>query len=230
MNPHKKILIFDLDGTLLDSLADIQWALNTTLVEFGFKAYDRDRVGQMVGHCLTELVRQAVPDGHRADEQVKPLVLRIKALYTSVPFRDTVAYPGLVELMRELKAAGHVMAVLTNKAEPIAQLIVPHFFSGVFDVIQGEKPGLPRKPDPESLLGLLRTLAPLAGMDTSKIDELKACAVMIGDSEADIHTAALAGVAAIGVGWGYRSTGDLIGAGASQVARDSAELASWLRG
>ena len=217
----KKLLVFDLDGTLLDSLPDIRWALNTTLGEFGFPGFELDQVRRMVGHGLTELVRQAVPEASRQAETIQPMVQHIKSLYASVPFRETSPYPGMPELLRQLKAEGHVLGVLTNKAELIARLIVPHFFPGIFDAIQGESPELPRKPDPEALLGLLRVLAPRADLDPSDLARLKLAATLTGDSEADIQTACRAGVRAIGVAWGYRAPEDLRSAGATVIADDA---------
>jgi phosphoglycolate phosphatase len=217
----KKILVFDLDGTLLDSLPDIQWALNTTLAEYGLPGHDLAQVGRMVGHGLSNLVQLAVPESHRRPEQVKPMVAHIKELYASVPFKATVPYPGLPQLMAELKATDHVMGVLTNKAEPIAQKIVPHFFPGIFDHVQGERPDLPRKPDPEALLILLRRLAPLAGIDPADEATLKRSVVLTGDSEADIQTASRGGMTAIGVAWGYRSPEDLLAAGAATIVSDA---------
>ena len=112
--------------------------------------------------------------------------------------------------------------------QPIARLIVPHFFPGVFDAVQGEGSGLPRKPDPEALMILLRQLAPLAGIDPADTPALRAAATLCGDSEADIKTATLAGVRAIGVAWGYRSPADLQAVGATAIARDASDLARLL--
>lgn len=219
-----KICIFDLDGTLLDSLADIQHALNTALAENGLPSHDTDSVRRMVGHGLAELVRQAVPSQTPAKETVPPVLARLREIYREIPYRHSQPYPGIPDLLIELKAKGTIMAVLTNKSDPIAQIIVSHFFPGIFDLVQGESPELPRKPDPESLWRLLASLAPLAGLPLGQRENLGQAAVLIGDSEADIQTAHAAGVRAIGVDWGFRSSNQLLAAGATEIVTDCAAL------
>jgi len=213
----KKILVFDLDGTLLDSLADIRHALNTALGEHGLPPHDSESVRGMVGHGLPELIKLAVGP---AAAQAEAVLARMRQIYREIPFRLTRPYPGIPELLDELHAGGAILAVLTNKAEPIAQIIIDHFFPGRFALVQGEMPQQPRKPHPDALLSLLKRLAPRAGIDPQ--DQTAWCgqAIMIGDGETDIHTAAAAGVRAIGVGWGFRSPAQLMAAGANELVAD----------
>lgn len=217
-----KILIFDLDGTLLDSLADIHYALNTALEAHHLPGHSLDSVRSLVGHGLSELVRLALGPEH--SHELAPVLAQVRQIYHDIPYRFTQPYPGICELLAELKANAAVLAVLTNKMDTVATTIVEHFFPNVFDLIQGETPSLPRKPHPDSLLGLLKRLAPQAGIDPE--DRIKLCqsAVLIGDGETDIHTARNAGVRAIGVSWGFRSESELIVAGASQVVPDCQAL------
>lgn len=220
-----KILAFDLDGTLLNSLADIQYALNTSLGEHGFAQHDSDSVRRLVGHGLSELIKKAVPPDLNRPDITDPVLQRMRQIYKEIPFRYTEPYPGIPELLEQLKTDGYLMTVLTNKADPIAQIIIEHFFKGVFDLVQGETPDFPRKPHPDALHRLLRRIAPQTGIAATDSPALCQAAVLIGDSEADIQTAHAAGVRSIGVSWGFRSPAELRAAGADLVVDTTDALA-----
>lgn len=224
-------LAFDLDGTLLDTLPDIRQALNTVMEEAGFAPFDSREVRAMVGNGLGELVRKALARrGAGADDVLaRDRETRIRTLYAEKPWRDTLPYPGIPELLTRLKLAGIPMAVVTNKAQPVADLVVEHFFPGIFDVVQGEVPGQPRKPDPAPLL---RALEQLAGRTPGSIAPGRApegC-LMIGDSDVDVATAVAAGVPCIAVLWGFRDRPELEAAGARIFTSDTESLELLLTG
>lgn len=204
-------VIFDLDGTLLDTLDDIRNALNTALSEYGQPTHDHESVRRMVGHGLGELVRSAAPN---VDDATRTRILaRLRHLYIDSPVGTTCPYPGIPEILADLKARGIHLGVLTNKVHSVAAAIVEHFFSGIFDAVQGEEAGLERKPHPAGLQRLIDTMG-TRGMEV----------VMVGDSDADIITARNGGIPAIGVSWGFRDAEVLRAHGASNVCADYREL------
>lgn len=215
-----EIVVFDLDGTLLDSLADIGHALNSALAEAGLPVHELGSVRRMVGHGLGELVRQAVGP---ATDAAPAVLARVRQIYLEIPYRHSRPYPGIPEALAELAGRGAILAVLTNKAQAIADLIVAHFFPGRFALVRGEGPLWPRKPDPQALLGLLADLAPLAGLSGDP-RSLAARAVLVGDSEADVKTALGAGARPIAVAWGFRDPDQLRAAGAAELAEDCPAL------
>lgn len=230
-------IIFDLDGTLLDTLPDIQWALNTALAEFGQPVHNREAVRRMVGHGLAELVRQATGADRTTDPGIQALAgqvtARLRAIYREQPWRETLPYPGIPELLARLKDRGLPLGLLTNKAQPVADLVAGHFFPGIFQVVRGESPELPRKPDPAALHQLLDRLEPrpAPGQPDCRSDDRASRlerTVLVGDSDVDLLTARQAGCASIGVLWGFRSRAELEAIGPTCLARDSRELASLL--
>lgn len=221
----KRLLVFDLDGTLVDSLEDIRFALNGALRESGLPEHDSDSVRRKVGHGLGELVKAAVPSA--TPESARATVLAaVRRIYAEVPVRYTVAYPGMVELVSQLRAAGNAMAVLTNKAQSIASVIVEHFFPGVFHVVQGEVSGGPRKPDPKTVEKLFETLASAKGLEGYRANV--ATSVLIGDGDADVQTAVRAGLRSVALTWGFRSADELRRVGATNFAGNIDELRNLL--
>lgn len=216
-------VIFDLDGTLLDTLADITWALNTALAEHGLPTHSPAAVRAMVGHGLGELVRKAlaasghtIPEGPSVPPATLPhdlILARVRHLYLDSPVRDTSPYPGIQEILADLRAKGVRLGVLTNKVHGIATRIVDHFFPGIFDAVQGEEAGLARKPHPAGVGHLLDRMS-ARGLST----------VLVGDSDADVHTAANAGIGCIAVSWGFRDHPELAAAGATTIVDTTAGL------
>ena len=184
--------VFDLDGTLLDTLPDLVSVTNETLRRFGHPEHTRDEILAMVGNGLRSLISQAVPAGLSADELERELAYW-KAAYDSCGHAHTALYPGMMEALEELKARGKKLAVLSNKFDGGVKDIMNHFMPGFMDFELGEGP-VPRKPDPAGLLLVAKTL----GVDPGRI-------AYVGDSaDTDMLVAHNAGSFAIGVTWGYQ--------------------------
>ena len=210
--------IFDLDGTLLDTLADIAGACNRMLAARGLPERPIPAYRQMVGNGFTRLVERALPDGMAASLPKDELTLYIeegKRNYVEHLMDATVPYPGVAEAVERLAALGCPMAVLSNKPEPMTRALIEHFFPDRFAVIRGGRPGVPLKPDPTAVRDVL-----------AELGDNPAGTLYVGDSNVDMLTARNAGLPGVGVAWGFRGEAELREAGARVVVREAAELAS----
>lgn len=212
MTPIRSV-IFDLDGTLVDSLDDIAAALNHVLAAHGFPTRSRQAVEDLVGEGARRLVARAAPEGADVDR----LLAEYRARYAEHLVVHTRAYDGIDALLAELARRGVPTAVLSNKPHEltvrvVAALFPSHRFTGVL----GEKDGGPRKPDPTSARALAASLAPPVAL--------------VGDTPVDVATARAAGLAPIGVAWGMRAPALLRAAGAELVLERPDELLAWLAG
>lgn len=208
----KKALIFDLDGTLLNTLGDLRDSTNFALELFGFPTRTTEEIRNFVGNGLRNLIVRALPEG-APEETVSAVLAQMKQHYAQHPFDATVPYEGIPELLNELKASGYAMAIVSNKADAMIQMLHQRFFAPYVSVAIGELEGVPRKPDP----ALVRLALERLGADGSH-------ACYIGDSEVDILTAQNAGLPCLTVGWGFRDADSLLAAGAKTVLASPAEL------
>lgn len=187
-----KLAIFDLDGTILNTLADLADSTNYALQKNGLPGRSVEQVRLFVGNGIRKLIERAVPEG--SDEA---LIQRVHEDFTEhykVHCADkTRPYEGIMELLRALRAAGLKTAVVSNKADYGVQALCEDYFPGLFDFAVGERTGIRRKPNPDSVLEVLK-----------KLSATQAEAIYIGDSDVDIETAKNAGLACISVTWGFR--------------------------
>ena len=190
-----KLVLFDLDGTLLDTLDDLSEAVNQALAKRGFPQHTRGEYMTMVGHGVRNLVMQALPAENQADENLLDEALAdFKAYYTANIDVYTHPYPGMQDLLRTLDQEGVFLAVVSNKFQEGAEYLVNKLFPGThFVAVLGNKPGCPLKPDPEIVAQVLRA----TGVKPQE-------AILVGDSPTDMKTAANGGIEAIAVSWGYR--------------------------
>ena len=190
-----KLVLFDLDGTLLDTIDDLSEAVNYALSLRGLPLHTRDEYMSMVGHGVRNLVLQALPSELQADDaKVDDALADFKSYYTAHIDVHTRPYPGMLELVGRLNKEGVLMAVASNKFQEGTEYLVNKLFPGIpFVSILGNRPGCPLKPDPEIVGEVLR----VSGIDLSD-------AVMVGDSATDMKTAANGGIEGIAVSWGYR--------------------------
>lgn len=190
-----KLVLFDLDGTLLDTIDDLSEAVNYALSLRGLPLHTRDEYMSMVGHGVRNLVLQALPSELQADDaKVDDALADFKSYYTAHIDVHTRPYPGMLELVGRLNKEGVLMAVASNKFQEGTEYLVNKLFPGIpFVSILGNRPGCPLKPDPEIVGEVLR----VSGIDPSD-------AVMVGDSATDMKTAANGGIEGIAVSWGYR--------------------------
>ena len=205
-------VIFDLDGTLVDSLADIRRAMNQVLAEHGWPVHDADAYRYFIGAGAGVLVQRALPEPHR-DEW--PSVLeRFRAVYSADLFGETYVYEGAHELLAELGRRGLPMCILSNKPHAMTVRVVQHFFPEVpFVEVAGAKPDVPRKPSPEAAL----QQALLMGAAPPRV-------ALLGDSGSDMQTACAAGMMPIGVDWGNRTEDELRASGAQTILSRPLEL------
>ena len=189
------LLIFDLDGTLINTIDDLGQACNHALSACGFPTHKIEDYPRLVGNGINKLIERALPEEHRNEATV----LRLREHF--VPFYDqhncdlTRPYDGIPELLQTLKAAGHTLAVASNKYQAATEKIVAHFFPNTFDVILGERVGVPRKPDPQIVWDILASLP-------STINH-KPSTLYVGDSLVDAATAKAANLPFVACTWGF---------------------------
>lgn len=190
-----KLVLFDLDGTLLDTLDDLGAAVNEALRVRRLPCHDREEYMKMVGHGVRNLVMQALPAELQADDTLIDAALAdFKAFYTANIADRTHPYPGMQELVSELNSSGIRLAVVSNKFQEGTEYLVGRFFPGIpFAAVLGNRPGCPLKPSPELVAEVLKH----TGIS-------REVAVLVGDSPTDMKTAENGGIQGIAVTWGYR--------------------------
>ena len=198
-------VIFDLDGTLLNTIDDLADAGNHVCAAHGWPTHTVDEFKRMVGNGIPNLVRRFTPDGLDADELAGALS-EFSAWYGEHKEDKTAPYPGVPGLLRTLKGAGVRMAVLSNKAHALAGPVVEGYFPSVFEAVQGELPDAPLKPDPTLLHALMTEIG--AKPETT---------LFVGDSGVDVRTGKNGGLPVCGVLWGFRDREELEEAGADHV-------------
>jgi phosphoglycolate phosphatase len=205
-------VLFDLDGTLIDSLTDIGIAMNRALEELGHASHPLEAYREFVGAGVRVLAERALR-GSAEPQRVEAAVAAFRRHYADHLLDHTRPYPGVVELLSALRAQRVSLAVLSNKYEQATTALVDALFTGVFAEVRGHVDGAPRKPDPTVALAIAARL----GVDPAR------CA-FVGDTAIDMQTARNAGMRAIGVRWGFRDDVELLTAGAHSLLNEPAEL------
>ena len=211
------LVIFDLDGTLLNTIDDLGYACNHALEACGFPTHAIEEYPRLVGNGVNKLIERALPEGQKDEETV----LRVRAHF--VPYYNahncdfTRPYDGIPELLESLKARGCMLAVASNKYQAATEKIVSHFFPGVFDVVLGEREGVPRKPDPQIVRDIETKL------QRDKIPSTYSV-LYVGDSLVDQATAANAGVPFVACSWGFVAREKLVEAGCEHIIDSPREL------
>lgn len=208
----KKLVIFDLDGTLLNTIADLGDACNYALRTLGYSEHALATYNYMVGNGVRKLIERAEPDADQ--ETVERLLNLFRQYYDEHSTDHTAPYPGIPELLAKLHENGVAIAVATNKYQAAVDKIIPHFFPDIpFVAILGQIDDRPVKPDPSIVFAALNE------HPTPKADVL-----FVGDSAVDIETARRACVESVGVTWGFRPMSELRGAYADHIVSDPAEI------
>lgn len=199
-------VIFDLDGTLLNTLEDLMDAVNYGLAKYGYPVRSLEEIRRFLGNGARRLIEQALPDG--VENLCADKVLEAFREYYSVHCEDkTCAYEGVADLLKQLKEAGCALAIVSNKLDSAVKKLHEAYFDGYVQAAVGEKEGIRRKPAPDMVENALAMLG------SSKSE-----AVYVGDSDVDIQTAANAGLACISVTWGFRDVDFLKEHGAATTA------------
>ena len=213
-----KAILFDLDGTLLDTLEDLATAANRALGTLGLPAHPTDAYRVFVGDGLRTLAERILPGEQRSAAQVDALVAAFEREYSRTWNERTAPYAGVPEMLDRLTGDGYRMSVLSNKPDAFTRLCVeqllPHW---TFAPLYGQRPGVPKKPDPAAALAIAAEL----GLDPAEV-------LYLGDTATDMHTARAAGMEAVGVLWGFRSADELRAAGARHLITHPGELAPLL--
>jgi phosphoglycolate phosphatase len=209
-----RLVIFDLDGTLLDTIADLAAATNQALAHFGYPTHPTEAYRFFVGNGINKLFERALPEADRTEENV----LRIRSRF--VPYYDvhnadlSRPYPGVTEVLQQLTADGVKVAVASNKYQSATQKLVAQYFGGIpFVEVLGQRDGIAPKPDPTIVFDILRT----AGVAKEEV-------LYVGDSNVDMLTARQAGVAVCGVTWGFRPRTELEAHHPEYLVDEAAEI------
>ena len=214
------IVIFDLDGTLLNTIDDLVYACNYALEQTGYPTFPIEEYPAKVGNGINNLIRRALPETERTEENI----LRVRAHF--VPYYNahncdfTRPYKGIPELLATLKAQGHLLAVASNKYQAATEKIVEHFFPGLFDVVFGEREGIERKPNPQIVYDIVSKLSPL---------NAKCSSLYIGDSLVDRDTAQNAHVPFVACSWGFVPRETLLREGVTRIIDSPEEVINELK-
>jgi len=222
MPQHKttfKAVIFDLDGTLVNSLHDIADSMNRVLAAKGFTTYDYDSYRYFIGRGLRNLVGKTLSEEQRTEENITELYAELLEDYKQNLLQKTVLYKGISDLLEALKERGLKMAIFSNKADNFTRKIAHELMSSwKMDYVLGSKEDIPRKPDPTGALMICKILGVFP-------DEV----LYVGDTSVDMNTATAAGFYPVGVTWGFRSKEELLDSGAKAIIDEPLELLDLLK-
>ncbi len=206
-----------MDGTVLNTLQDIANAVNHTLSFYNLPTHEINAFKRFVGDGTDMMLKRALPDGLKTDEQVKKIKPKYVEYYDAHPTDTTAPYDGILELLHTLKSRGIKLAVVSNKIDCMVKPIANKFFGSIFDYVTGQKDGMPVKPDPAAVFEVMKAFSVTA-------DEC----IFVGDSGVDAKTGFNAGMFTVGVSWGFRETDELLQNGANVVISKPCELLEYI--
>ncbi|NTW51017.1 MAG: HAD family hydrolase [Chlorobiaceae bacterium] len=213
-----KAVLFDLDGTLLDTLEDLAISLNSILEKHGYPTHSLDQCRMLVGFGMKALVQSSLPEQYRGDAIVEPLMKEMQESYSIHWKENSRPYEGIGQLLDTIDKLGLKKAILSNKPDRFTQLCADELLSPWrFDAVMGYREGYAHKPDPQGAL----LLAGILGVEPSSI-------LYVGDSGIDMETATASGMYPLGVLWGFRPEKELVDAGAAILASSPDEIIALL--
>lgn len=212
----KKLVLFDLDGTLINSIDDLADSTNYALQQCGLPLHTVDEYKYFVGNSVDPLIRRALPEEEKENQELFDRVKKIYLSYYAAHSKDkTRPYPGISDLLSRCNKAGVLVAVVSNKPDDITADVVQYYFPQIhFAATMGPKEGIPKKPDPAGVREVLR----ITGIALED-------ALYVGDTWVDMQTAQNSGVQSCGVLWGFRTRQELVENHADFIAANAAELA-----
>ncbi len=214
----KQLIIFDLDGTLLNTLDDLADSTNIMLKHFNYPARTKEEVRNFVGNGVAKLIERAIPDG-RNNPKFEDCLNMFKQIYPKNMYNKTAPYPHIIEMLETLKINGYKTAVVSNKFDLAVKDLCKNYFPNLIDFASGENEaaGIKKKPAPDTVLNVLKFFG------------LENCdAIYVGDSEVDIQTAKNCGMECISVIWGFKDKEFLINNGAKIIADKPSQITHFL--
>jgi phosphoglycolate phosphatase len=209
-----RALLFDLDGTLLDTLRDIADSVNSVLAYFGFPQHKVEAYKYFVGDGMEALAIRSLPENHRDKMTVNKIIARIDEEYSKRWANNTHPYPGIPELLDAVTSLGVRMSILSNKPQSSTELTVSRLLSQWhFDFVVGALPSIPKKPDPTGALQIARQM----NINPSEF-------LYLGDSAIDMLTATAANMYPVGALWGFRMADELLKSGAKALVQQPSQL------
>jgi len=208
-----KALIFDLDGTLLNSLVDIMDSVNIVLTEYNLPTHSLDEYKMFIGNGIEVLAKKALQEKLN-DNEFDNFLKKVKKIYSQRQILKTQPYDGIRDMLKTLNAKQIKTAILSNKPNEFTQQVVSHFFTDIkFDIILGSRVNVPRKPNPQAVFEIL-----------GQLNLKKNQAFFVGDTSTDMQTGKNAGLKTIGVSWGFRSVQELKQNGADFIVNKPSEI------
>ena len=213
-----KAVLFDLDGTLLDTLDDLADSMNRVLTEMGCPPHPTEAYKYFVGDGIETLARRVLPEKWRDDNSIKTCVIKMRSVYGDHWADRTKPFDGIAEMLSDLRGRGLRLAVLSNKPDDLTKTAVSHFFGEEqFDLVVGACSKFPKKPDPAGAVRIGNRL----GINPEEF-------LYIGDTSTDMQTAVRAGMFPLGVLWGFRTSGELTQSGAKGLVKRPVEIVKYL--
>lgn len=218
MTNRFKAVLFDLDGTLLDTLRDLAESMNRTLEQFGYPAHPLDSYRYLVGEGVVVLASRSLPENHRSDEEIQRLLAAYRDDYAAHWNVHSRPYDGIPEMLDALVARGFKLGILSNKPHALTVQCVDGYLSTWrFDCVFGQRDNVPRKPDPAGAL------------EAAEVMQVRPADVLyLGDTGTDMETARAAGMFACGVAWGFRPESELRETGANAIIHHPREALALL--
>ncbi len=212
-----KLIIFDLDGTLVNSIEDLAEAANYALTKNGYTKHEMNKYNHFVGDGVQMLIKRILPENARDEETISKLYADFSEYYNKHYSDKTKPYSGIKELLNELKQRNIKLSIASNKPDEFTKAIAADFFGDIFDAVQGNTNDIPKKPNPQ-----------IADTIIKKFDIDKSECLFIGDSDVDINTAKAAGILSAGCLWGFRDLEELQGAGADYIVSVPSEILKYI--
>lgn len=195
----RQLVIFDLDGTMLNTIADIAMATNHALSAFGYPTHSEEKIKSFVGNGVSKLLERALPEDKRTEENIALLREAFTEYYDKHNADLSTPYPGIAHLLSQLQANGVMLAVASNKYQSATEKLVAHYFPGIdFVCVLGQRTGIPVKPSPDIVHEIM-----------AKANVYRKDTIYVGDSGVDMQTANNAGINAVAVSWGFRPRQEL---------------------